>query len=166
MTHTEADEIFERLIRDFRTKFGDGAMKLYPKSAAALRESDMLRTPTAGQELTKAYFPLSKTPERSSPCAGCRERDWRLVFVLALCFVLFLLCLVASAADDVELQPKYPDAIPHDGWWDAGTRTNPYVVERGQDQFEVKSKWPTRPRSDGYFAPGTRTNPYVITPTN
>lgn len=67
----------------------------------------------------------------------------------AIWVVSFLLC--------GEIQSKYPDLHPHDGYFDQGTRTNPYIIsgDSTKDTVEVQPKYPT-----DLGTPGSLTNPY------
>jgi len=46
-----------------------------------------------------------------------------------LVVMMFLVSSVAIASERYEIQPRYTDFTPGDGFMDAGSRTNPYEVK-------------------------------------
>ena len=84
-------------------------------------------------------------------------------------FVWTVLCwsLAGSALaydDTYTLEPRTRDLFPGDGWFEEGTRNNPYVVrEHGRE-----TGWELSPRShdlfpgDGFMEEGSASNPWEI----
>lgn len=81
-----------------------------------------------------------------------------IVLVLMFCGVCF--------ASEKEIRPRYNDFTPNDGFMDAGTRQNPYVIEddTGRELGEIKSRYHDFQPDDGFMDKGTWQNPYIYTP--
>lgn len=60
------------------------------------------------------------------------------------------------------IQPRTPDIIPHDGFFDAGSTLNPYIMEQGTSRYEIKPRFPDIVPGDGFFDSGTAINPWTI----
>jgi len=83
--------------------------------------------------------------------------------------VIVLICCsvgIAYAWDDneYEIKSRTTDLFPGDGMFEAGTPSNPYVVEdsSGDEIGTVKTRTMDLFPGDGMFEAGTDSNPYVI----
>lgn len=81
---------------------------------------------------------------------------------LLILVILFGIAGNCYAGDD-EVKSRYVDITPNDGFMDAGTVFNPYVVEdsSGREVAEVSSRMLDLTPKDGFMDAGTVFNPYV-----
>ena len=86
---------------------------------------------------------------------------WLTVLGFVTAFVAFM---HLTAAEDYEVRPTYPDLYPNDGFFDAGTMYNPYVVapQGGQPFGMIRARYPDLHPNDGVFDAGTYSNPYTL----
>ena len=77
--------------------------------------------------------------------------------------ILIVVLLLVSFAvycfgDQLDIKPRYQDANPNDGYMDAGTRYNPYVIvdQYGNEVGSVEARYPEQDNK------GTQYNPYEI----
>jgi hypothetical protein len=77
---------------------------------------------------------------------------------------LFLIGIESASADEYKVKSRYHDFQPNDGFMDAGTQQNPYVIEDqyGQEKSTVRPRHHDFQPNDGFMDSGTRQNPYVI----
>ena len=83
---------------------------------------------------------------------------WRWLVVLGV-------CLASSAsAEEYEVGPQYPDLIPGDGFFEAGSPVNPYVArQEGVVWGTLAPRTPDLIPGDGFFEAGSSVNPYILT---
>jgi hypothetical protein len=60
------------------------------------------------------------------------------------------------------IRPQMFDLIPNDGMFDAGTYSNPYILEQGEARYQIQPNIPDLIPDDGMFEGGTYFNPWVI----
>lgn len=62
------------------------------------------------------------------------------------------------------IESGYIDLTPNDGFMDAGSYTNPYVIKNqsGETIAKIKPKYIDLEPNDGFMDAGTPLNPYVI----
>jgi hypothetical protein len=62
------------------------------------------------------------------------------------------------------IRPRHYDLDPHDGFFDPGTWSNPYIVEDnyGHKVGTIRPRYYDLDPHDGFFDPGTWSNPYEI----
>ena len=86
---------------------------------------------------------------------------WIIVSGFVLGFVAFMHVV---SAGEWEIRPRMPDLTPNDGFFDAGSTFNPYVVTPpggGLPSGEIHARYPDFTPHDGFFDSGSYSNPFV-----
>ena len=83
--------------------------------------------------------------------------------VLFVLLVMFL-APVLVFAEETTVEPRIPDIVPGDGFMDAGTWQNPWVIKGpdGQEKGVMVPRIPDLVPGDGFMDAGTPQNPWVI----
>lgn len=82
---------------------------------------------------------------------------------LVLITVFLGLCSISYAGEQ-EITPRYFDLTPNDGFLDAGTPSNPYIIkdQYGREKGTIKPRYFDLIPGDGLMDAGTPANPYII----
>jgi len=82
-----------------------------------------------------------------------------LIFTAAILFSFSF-----TLADEYIISPSVPDLTPGDGFMEAGSYENPYVIqtESGEEIGTISPQVPDLTPGDGFMEPGSYSNPYVI----
>ena len=69
-----------------------------------------------------------------------------------------------ALADEYTIETVLPDLTQGDGYMEAGSPLNPYVIrnEYGEEVGTIRTQLPDFNPGDGYMEPGSPLNPYVI----
>lgn len=82
-----------------------------------------------------------------------------------LIFVVLMFCMVSMAiAGEWAIEPRYQDLTPGDGFCEAGSPSNPFVIRNSSNHeiAEVKPRYQDLQPGDGFCEEGTSNNPYII----
>ena len=93
------------------------------------------------------------------------QRNSRKRIMLKIILIILVFSFVAcnSFARELEIQPEYNDLNPGDGFMDAGSKSNPYVISSGgRDIGTISPKYMDLNDGDGFMDAGSRANPYII----
>ena len=83
-----------------------------------------------------------------------------LISILAILFSFSL-----TLAEEYIIRPTVPDFTPGDGFLDAGSQFNPYVIETqsGEEIGTIQSEVPDFTPGDGFMDSGSFENPWILT---
>lgn len=76
-------------------------------------------------------------------------------FIIALLLIAFV---TYCYGDQVDIRPRYQDTNPNDGYMDAGSRFNPFVIvdNYGNEIGSINARYPEHDNR------GTQYNPYEV----
>ena len=84
--------------------------------------------------------------------------------VLVITIVILSVFALPVLADEYTIESALPDFQPGDGYMEAGSPLNPYIIrnEYGEEVGVIKTRLPDFTPGDGFMDPGGPLNPYVI----
>ena len=85
-----------------------------------------------------------------------------------LFFIVAILFSFPALADEYTIESQFPDFQPGDGYFEAGSPLNPFVIknEYGEEVGTIKTRLPDFTPGDGFMEPGSQLNPFVIETEN
>ena len=84
--------------------------------------------------------------------------------VLVITIVILSVFALPVLADEYTIESALPDFQPGDGYMEAGSPLNPYIIrnEYGEEVGTISTHIPDFNPGDGYMEPGSPLNPFVI----
>ena len=78
--------------------------------------------------------------------------------------ILFISICSISFAGQLTIQSSFPDLNPGDGFFEAGSISNPLIVQNdhGITVGTVRSSFPDLNPGDGFFEAGSTCNPMIV----
>ena len=83
---------------------------------------------------------------------------------ILIVLVAILFSFTCALADEYTIESALPDFQPGDGYMEAGSPLNPYIIrnEYGEEVGTISTHIPDFNPGDGYMEPGSPLNPFVI----
>jgi len=84
-------------------------------------------------------------------------------YIWSACLILLLACPVMAWDDEgYEIRTRRKDITPGDGFYEAGSPSNPYIMEKDGETYEIRTKRKDITPGDGFYEPGSPSNPWII----
>ena len=83
---------------------------------------------------------------------------------LSIVLLLSLILTQPVFAERYEIKSRTPDFYPNDGFLEAGSYANPYIIidESGQQVGTIRTRTPDFAPNDGFLEAGSYSNPYIF----